>query len=145
MTAVPNPHRFLRNIPGESVSRMKALSTFSPAHLRSPPGPRRRARSACCRYSRIVPEYQVPAAAERFLSPVRGLRIPGRIDEWHRKGIKTGNNVSIDDAACGIPRESADLDWRRFPAPAVCLEAVNRDSPCGSAASRGMREMRIEP
>jgi len=56
MTAVPNPHGFLRKIPGESVLRMKALATFSPAHLRPPPASRRRARSACSRYSGIVPE-----------------------------------------------------------------------------------------
>lgn len=105
MTAVPNPHGFLRNIPGESVSRMNALSTFSPVHLRSPPAPRRRARSACNRYSGIVPEYQAPASAGRILFPVRGLRIPGRIDDWHRKGIKKDNDVSIDDTACGILRE----------------------------------------
>jgi len=34
MTTVPNPHGFRRKIPGESVSRMKALATFSPAHIR---------------------------------------------------------------------------------------------------------------
>jgi hypothetical protein len=70
-----------------------------------------------------VSEYQVPAAAERILFPVRGLRIPGRIDDWHRNDIKKDNDVPIDDTACGILRESADLDWRRFPALAVCLEA----------------------
>lgn len=44
-----------------------------------------------------------------------------------------------------ISRRGGNLDWRRFRELMV-LAAVNRDSPCGSAASRGgMREMRIEP
>jgi|ADurb_Ile_03_Slu_FD_contig_71_462344_length_373_multi_2_in_0_out_0_1 hypothetical protein len=68
--------------------------------------------------------------------------MPGRIGVCPRNDIKKNREVSIGEAACGIPRGpgvSIDVGSRT---PTACPEgnrvlAAIRDSRCGSTASPG--------
>jgi len=60
-------------------------------------------------------------SAELIIFPIRGLRVPGRFDDWHRKGIKRNNKASIEerDPAEVLPRAEAEkLPFVRVRNPA---------------------------